>query len=277
MHIAPVMRKHARPRLIRQMAASCVVLITAISAALSGDSSRVIAPAFAVVELFTSEGCSSCPPAEALLGELASQGHTKGLAIYCLAFHVDYWNRLGWKDPFSAAAYSARQEAYARVLRSVQVYTPQMIVNGTEEFVGSDRSRAEHAINAALSRAASVRVALRVVPETGESPDSPQAATGTGTRVTYSVTGAPKSALLHIAAVEAGVVSRVSRGENAGRALRDENVVRAFLTVPLDSTTEGTVTLPIPEGTVASHTSIIGYVQDRSTMAILGAGQMGRR
>lgn len=270
------MAKRGSIRLI-QIATGYVVLIAALSAAAVPGSGRVVAPAFAVVELFTSEGCSSCPPADALLNELSSRGRAKGLAIYCLAFHVDYWNQLGWKDPFSAAAYSSRQKSYARVMRSPQIYTPQMIVNGTEEFVGSDRSRAEHLINAALSRGGSVGVNLKAMRDGRDGQDSTRMGTVTATRVTYSVTGAGKDAVLHVAAVEGGLVSSVSRGENAGHVLRHENVVRAFSTVSLENRLDGTVNLALPQGTVAEHTSIIGYVQDASTMAILGAAAIGYR
>lgn len=264
------MAKRQSVRLI-QIAAAYVACAAALSAAPSPGGDGAIAPAFALVELFTSEGCSSCPPADALLGELASRGRTKGLSIYCLAFHVDYWNQLGWTDPFSAAEYSTRQKTYARVMRSPQIYTPQMIVNGTEEFVGSDRLRAEHVIDAALSRSASVKLNLQAARERGDSQEPSPTATVATTRVTYAVTGGPKNAVLHVAAVESGLASSVSRGENAGHVLRHENVVRAFSTVPLEKGMAGTVTLTVPQGTVAGHTSIIGYVQDGSTMAILGA------
>src|SRR5262245_48953789 len=99
------------------------------------------ASGFAVVELFTSEGCSSCPPADRLLADLA-----KRPGVYALEFHVDYWNSLGWRDPYSAAAYSDRQRMYGD-----DIYTPQMVVNGTNLFVGSNRARAEAAIAAGLS------------------------------------------------------------------------------------------------------------------------------
>ncbi|MEL7087271.1 MAG: DUF1223 domain-containing protein, partial [Planctomycetota bacterium] len=105
---------------------------------------------FAVVELFTSEGCSSCPPAEAVLNRLdrdARQGHQR---IFTLAFHVDYWNRLGWTDPFSDRAYSDRQRDYAVTLRERSIYTPQMVVNGTTGFVGSHARRAGQEIGRAL-------------------------------------------------------------------------------------------------------------------------------
>jgi hypothetical protein len=104
------------------------------------------APGFAVVELFTSEGCSSCPPADQVLADVSH-----GAGVYALEYHVDYWNSLGCRDPYSAAAYSDRQRAYADALGEDQVYTPQMIVNGTNAFVGSNRQRAEAAIAAGLA------------------------------------------------------------------------------------------------------------------------------
>src|SRR4051812_37227565 len=91
-------------------------------------------PGIAVVELFTSEGCSSCPPADELLSRLVASAAKDGRRVYPIAFHVDYWNSLGHPDPFSAKAYSERQRAYAAAMRSKQVYTPQMIVNGINEF-----------------------------------------------------------------------------------------------------------------------------------------------
>ncbi len=262
-------------RAFRLMASGCAVLLATLSAAPSGHGTPLVAPAFAVVELFTSEGCSSCPPAEALLGDLAAEARSEGLAIYCLAFHVDYWNQLGWRDPFSAPAYSSRQRAYAEAMHSRQIYTPQMIVNGTDQFVGSDRSQAERAVNAALEHAGAVRVMLQAEPEATERRETSPAETSA--RVAYAVTGAPKASVLQVAAVETGLVSRVSGGENAGRVLHDANVVRAFVTVPLDMATEGTVTLPLPKGTVAGHTSVVAFVQDRSTMEVLGAAAVAAR
>lgn len=216
---------------------------------------------FAVVELFTSEGCSSCPPADTLLAEIAGQKN-----VYALAFHVDYWNYLGWTDPFSDAKFSDRQRAYAGKFRIRSIYTPQMIINGTEEFVGSDRQRAKRAIDAALKKPASVEVKLRAVAAIanrgeGNDPRSPSAAT---TTIEYEVTGVSPGSVLNLALVERGLVTNVKRGENAGKTLRHENVVRMFVTKPAG---KGEVELP-----AKPNTSVIAYVQDAKTMEVLGAG-----
>ena len=212
---------------------------------------------FAVVELFTSEGCSSCPPADDLLAEIAAEARQKGQRIFPLAFHVDYWNDLGWTDPFSDHAYSRRQHEYAQVFDPRRVYTPQMVVNGADAFVGSDRDRAHRSIRTALSRPSPVAVALKAAP------------VGSDTlAVTYEVSGAPTDAILNIALIERGLVTRVPRGENAGRTLRHENVVRVFRTLPVGS---GTLRLPIPTAVVRQNSSLVGYVQNPQDMAVLGA------
>ena len=213
---------------------------------------------FALVELFTSEGYSSCPPADDLLGVIAFEARQKGQRIYPLAFHVDYWDDLGWPDPFSDRAFSRRQHTYAQVFDPSRVYTPQMIVNGTDAFVGADRERARKSIRTALSRPAPVAVALRSVTWGADS-----------LTVEYEVSGAPSGALLHIALVERGLVTRVPRGENAGRTLRHENVVRAFETVPGGG--RGRVALRPPASVVRANASVVGYVQDPGRMTVLGA------
>jgi hypothetical protein len=96
-----------------------------------------------LIELFTSEGCSSCPPADRLLEKLAAENNDK---VYVLSFHVDYWNYIGWKDPFSQARFSQRQRNYARQFSLESIYTPQMVVNGVAEFVGSDEQKLRAAI-----------------------------------------------------------------------------------------------------------------------------------
>ena len=217
-------------------------------------------PGFAVVELFTSEGCSSCPPADALLAEQVRDAREHGRPVYCLAFQVDYWNRLGWTDPYSDAAFSRRQNDYAQAFRSDQVYTPQMVVNGTDEFVGSDRARSRKSIDAALKQTAKARVKLS------------EEKAGAGALVLiYEASSAPKGAVINIAVVERGLVSKVPRGENGGRTLRHENVVRVFQTVRLDESGKGSVELKLPADLVRKNSSAIAYIQEAAAGAVLGA------
>jgi hypothetical protein len=119
------------------------------------DTAKISGKGFAVLELFTSEGCSSCPPADELLAKI--QKEAQGKDIYLLAYHVDYWDRLGWKDVFSNADYSKRQEQYGRWFNSSQIYTPQLIVNGKAEFVGSNEAAIRNAISDQLSTKANVK------------------------------------------------------------------------------------------------------------------------
>jgi len=112
-------------------------------------------PPVAVIELFTSQGCSSCPPADKLLTETVNRAKAGQQSVYALSFHVDYWNRLGWSDPYSDARYSARQRQYARQLNTATIYTPQAVINGRQEFVGSNRTRLNTLLADALKHPAS--------------------------------------------------------------------------------------------------------------------------
>jgi hypothetical protein len=216
---------------------------------------------FAVVELFTSEGCSSCPAADALLAEVVQDAQKNGRRVFCLGFHVDYWNRLGWTDPYSTPGFSRRQQAYAEAMKLDQVYTPQMIVNGGEEFLGSDRRRSRTVIDAALKKPAKALVKLGE-----EKPSAPNSVA-----VSYAVTRAPARAVLNVAVVERGLSNEVKRGENSGRTLRHENAVRAFQTVRLDDAEKGSVELKVPADLVRKSASVIAYVQEADTRGILGA------
>jgi hypothetical protein len=203
----------------------------------SAPASRGIPAPFALVELFTSEGCSSCPLADALLSELGAQARAAGRRVFTLAFHVDYWDDLGWKDPFDDPAWSQRQRDYSDAFGSDRIYTPQMIVNGAQEFVGSRGDEARRRIDEALAQPASVAVALRVhatapaLPPTG-SPAAPL-------RIDYDMSGAPARVILHVALVEDGLVSEVRREENRGRTLRHDAVVRALETVVIGASRAG--------------------------------------
>ena len=225
----------------------------------TNDKSEVLP--FAVVELFTSEGCSSCPPADALLGEIVQESRKNGQRVFALAFHVDYWDYIGWKDPFASRVFSERQRQYCEAFRSNRIYTPQMIVNGQREFVGSDGSRANAAIQWALAQPARVEVKLQ---KQKTSPSNEL-------MLSYEVAGLSKEAWLNIALVERGLVNNIKRGENSGRILQHENVVRVFQTVSLKNSRSGLVTIELPNTVKLQNSSIIGYVQDAKTMEVLGA------
>jgi hypothetical protein len=211
-----------------------------------------------VVELFTSEGCSSCPPADRLLSELSGKEPSRR-PVYTLAFHVDYWDQLGWKDPFSDPYCTRRQRAYARLFQADNVYTPQLIVNGRREFLGSDRKQALAAIDEALLEPAQARIELSI--ERSEKGIC-QAA--------FTVTGAPAGAVLNLACVESGLSSHVDAGENEGRILEHDHVVRAFQTVLL-AEPRGTVRLNVPRTSQVSRSSVVAYVQLPDSGRIVGA------
>jgi hypothetical protein len=158
----------------------------------------------AVVELFTSQGCSSCPPADALLGELARRSD-----VLALGFHISYWDGLGWKDPFSSQDATERQRAYARRFGHGQVYTPQMVIEGHEDVVGSDRDAVLKALRQARPQA------LAAV---GFAEDRRSVAIGGGQ-------GSGNVLLLRYAGHR---VTRVGAGENARRTLEDANAVEAL-------------------------------------------------
>ncbi len=162
-----------------------------------------------VVELFTSQGCSSCPPADALLAELA-----KNPDILPLAFHVTYWNNLGWHDPFSLPAATERQRAYQRLLGTDMVYTPQMIIDGQTDVIGSNRAAVARTLAAARSRN-SIPLTLTQTPQ--------------GLRV-EAPDGAGEARLLLIG-YDSVHHTAVPRGENAGRQLSEANIVRSFTEV----------------------------------------------
>ncbi len=224
--------------------------------------------ACAVVELFTSEGCSSCPPADALLAELAAQARKDGTNVLCLALHVDYWDNLGWKDLLADPAYSARQHAYAGAAGTRRVYTPQMIVNGTEELVGSDAPRVRKAIKGALAKAAKVRVAAH----------AGALEKGKPTTVEFELTRGPgvpvgvlDKAVVTVAIVEDGLVSKVTRGENEGKTLTHERVVRALAAASPDKQGRGRLELTVPDPVKLENAAIVVFVQEGPDRAVIGA------
>jgi len=213
-----------------------------------------------VIELFTSEGCSSCPPADDLLADLIGEAQSHGQPVYAMAFHVDYWDRLGWRDPFSSGDNSARQRRYAAAFGTDQVYTPQMVINGKSGFNGSDAREARKQVQAELEK-----------PVLLEPTITPEKVLDGRLTIGYAVKGAPKGMMINVAVVERSVTTRVERGENGGRNLRHSNVVRAFGTAMLTETGADKLELRLPESLDPKNALVIGFVQDGKSMAVMGA------
>lgn len=212
-----------------------------------------------VVELFTSEGCSSCPPADELLIRLKAQPFP-GVEVIPLSLHVDYWNRLGWKDPFSAALFSRRQQEYSRALRTENVYTPQMIVDGRFEFVGNQPALAAEAIRKAAG-------AGKVVPRLELRRD------GLSVHLRIEVDDAPPASEAIVAVTEDRLASNVTRGENQGRRITHDGVVRLWQPV---GRTEGKAFaaetfLALEKEWKPENLALVVLLQDHVTRRIVGA------
>ncbi len=221
-------------------------------------------PSFALVELYTSQGCSSCPPADRVLETLTKEARAQDLPIYTLSFHVDYWNRLGWTDPYSQAAFSRRQRTYADKL-SERVYTPQMIVNGKQVFVGSRSEQAARAVETALGQAAETRISLTAAAKQGDRQT-----------ITARLSGRTQGVSLYYALVEARAENAVPRGENAGRSLAHVQVVRHLGIAPLDDdrarfTADWSLLDRPAEG------QLVVFAQDETSWAVTGAVRWERQ
>lgn len=209
---------------------------------------------FAVLELFTSEGCSSCPPADNLLPELAKLDDN----IIPLSFHVDYWNRLGWTDPFSSSEFSNRQKEYGQQFRLDGVYTPQLVVNGEYELVGSNNPGAKSAIKKALTDKPVVRISIDEVKQENNK-----------LLITCHTEGDIKKINLIAALVQKHAETNVKAGENDGRKLSHTNVVRSFTRKPADEKTNFELT--IPDSLPDDNRQLIIYAQQKNNLKIVGA------
>lgn len=241
------------------------VIIAALASVAFINASHLNKPAanskgIAVVELFTSEGCSSCPSADELVARIQKEDNDK--PVYILAFHVDYWNRLGWKDVFSSADYSKRQNDYANYLNLQSVYTPQIVVNGKTEFVGSQEGTLRNAIRASLDKTPAAQLTL----------------TATGFNqskaiINYSIEGVEKNSVLLLAAVQKSAQTRVERGENGGHTLSHVQIVRKLQTVNLNSKS-GLVEMTLPHGFNSQNWEMIGILQNTINGTITGASKV---
>lgn len=222
-----------------------------------------------VLELFTSQGCSSCPPADLVLSRLGLDPSTREKVVP-LAFHVDYWNRIGWTDPFSSAEWTARQQAYNRALGTDGPYTPQLVVGGQSEMNGASERRVRDEIRARLEGARASRLTLAA--------RQPSDASVLSVEVTAEMTQTVRANKLQLllALFESGLVTPIERGENEGRTLRNDFIVRRLATAFSLEPTAGTreqksLTLKLHPSWKRENLGVAAFLQDPGTMRIHGA------
>ena len=238
-----------------------LIFLTVFGLAASSPKKKPVKPAaqpVIVLELFTSQGCSSCPPADRALQELTEKAARAGQAVYGLSFHVDYWNRLGWQDPFSSKLFTDRQRQYDRALNS-QTYTPQLVINGRQDVIGGQRAKIEQAIQMIQQQPASAFIGV----------DGSVARDVKQVSVTYELSAAGPYRV-NVAMVQKEARTAVGNGENGGRTLVNTNVVRQFKTIEQPGTS-GSVTLPFPNGLKPDQTAVLVYVQRSDTGQVVGA------
>ena len=214
---------------------------------------------FALVELFTSEGCSSCPPADALFSKTGTNAEKTGQNIFLLAYHVDYWNRGGWKDPFSKYQFTLRQENYSRVLPEKEMYTPQAVVNGENSFTGSKEDKMNE----------SIKQALVVIPKISLSTEKDSIANDT-LYISYKISKSDLNYVLRLALTEDGLNSSVKHGENEGKNLHHDHVVKIFISLDTPGKT-GQTKIPLMGNKLSEKNQLIAFVQYKQTMKILVA------
>lgn len=230
---------------------------TESSAVASSDLS--LTPAV-VLELFTSQGCSSCPPADALLAKFL---HESDANLFALSYHVDYWNYIGWKDPFSKPEYTARQSKYNQKFGSRSNYTPQIVVNGQEHFVGSNLSELKRNIAIFSKKPTQNGVEITEVNREGKI-----------IKLSYSVYGPMDDKYLRAALVINRRTTAVERGENRNRQLTNSNIVVAALETSLNKTS-GIIQMRIPPIVEEQDKLKMILLLENSNMDIAAATQTG--
>jgi hypothetical protein len=217
---------------------------------------------FAVIELFTSEGCSDCPSADEVIAKLQNEDHDQ--PVYILAYHVDYWDNSSWKDAFSSRAYSNRQRQYSDWFHLNSVYTPQVVVNGKKEFVGSQEGTLRNVLKSDLDMGAKAKLEFNhVVLEANK------------VSFTYHSSSVGNNVDLVTALIQPHGQSKVRGGENSGRFLSHVQIVRTFQQQSLNSQNDGNVSISIPQSGNLKDWQVIGFLQDTRSGEILGATKVG--
>ena len=235
-----------------------VALFSWVLIAADNDSARVPV----LLELFTSEGCSSCPPADRLLEMLDQKQPLAGADLIVLSEHVDYWDHLGWKDPFSSAQFTARQQEYASKFQSDGVYTPELVVDGQFGFVGSDGREAASAIQKAI-RQRKIPIVIASISHDGHQITA---------HIDVPASDERGRAVLYVAIADNRAESQVSRGENSGHTLRHVGVTRVLKrigTVDLSAASSQEITLTANSGAV-NGSRLVAFLQEAGAGCVLG-------
>jgi len=208
---------------------------------------------FTLFELFTSEGCSSCPAADKTLADIQQQYKNKNVLI--LAYHVDYWNSLGWKDAFSTESNTQRQEYYSQIFNLNSNYTPQVVVNGRKQFIGSDRPKILNAISEQNTDITQCRLEVNAVIKRNN------------VSVTTKTANLPAGSIVIVCLVQKQATTKVKAGENADRMLQHMNVVRDFVSVNAGNNIQ-TTDLVLSNGLSGHEMFIAAFIQNKRTGVI---------
>ena len=222
--------------------------ILLLSFLLLGNDPRPANDSFVMIQLFTSQGCSSCPPADRLVETVKEEYKDKN--VFVMSYHVDYWDRLGWKDPFSKREYTELQYSYATQFRERRVYTPQIVVNGKEHFVGSDRYKLRNRIQTYLQQKSGNTITI----------DSQKK--GDDIKLSFDIEGDMTGKKLKLAFVLENSITEVKRGENSNRTLSNSNIVLQEFELTVNKNNQAFFTVPTENLKNAEDITLISFVQN---------------
>jgi len=215
---------------------------------------------FVILELFTSQGCSSCPAADAQLKKISAWAKEKHLPVFTLSFHVDYWDHLGWKDNFSDELFTARQYRYARAFSRMNIYTPQMVANGIQQFVGSDQAQCERIVTQSLQKKNQENISIKG----NYTSDNDEL------EIRFEVEDS-FSGFVNIALVQKEAEINIKGGENRGRKINYTDIVRSFRQIDWSAGRPKSITLDKPDDLQTKNLKVIIYLQKKVDMKILNA------
>lgn len=235
-----------------------LVAVAGLSIVRAQTKSSPSIPPFALVELFTSEGDHASPPADELLRKIKSDAIKNNKPVYTVAYHVDYWNKYGWKDPYSKLQFTYIQRNYMSTLNQKEMFTPQMIVNGRYSFTGSDEAKIKSAIDKALKTNAYCTISIKkdsVVNDT--------------LYVSYQSSVASSDYSIKVLLLESGLKSAITAGDNKGKTLLHENVCRVYQSKSLNAKS-GQLKIPVNGIRINVNMSLLAFVQMKGALNVLG-------